>query len=129
MSTSVVAHTFGLITDTRRSRFNGISRSGNCSCRGSMSNAALQIKKTAGAYPERKADRMGWLDKAGSRAVSPLMRWRRLIDLGSGGFVDAVAALRSWAASRTDEQIPHLAGSIGLEMRRSGFTDHLVAQS
>jgi preprotein translocase subunit SecA len=57
------------------------------------------------------------------------MRWRRLIDLGSGRFVDAVAALRSWAAGLTDEQITHLAGSIGLEMRRSGFTDHLVAQS
>jgi preprotein translocase subunit SecA len=94
-----------------------------------MSDAPLKIDPIPGAYPERIDSPVGWLDRAGSRAASPFLRWRRLAQLGTGRFVDSVASHASWAAGLDNEQIRSEAERVGEEARRFGLRDPLVARS
>jgi preprotein translocase subunit SecA len=93
-----------------------------------MSNAVLNKKPIQGAYPERQDSPAGWLDRAGSRAASPFLRWMRLAQITNSRFVDTVAAQTSWAAGLDDEQIRVEAARLGIEVRRSGFLDPLAAR-
>src|SRR5262245_54797832 len=118
----------GLITVGPRSQRNGISSFDRCFCLGLMSKAVLKRKPIPGAYPECLDSPAGWLDRAGSRAASPFLRWLRLARISNSRFGDAVASQASWAAGLTDEQIRIEASRLGIDVRRSGFLDPLAAR-
>lgn len=93
-----------------------------------MSDAALRIKEFHGAYPERAEPRLSWLDRAGSRAVGPFLRWRRSRHRADGPFAESVNAAGPWAASLGRQQICEAAARLGSEVRARGFADPLVAR-
>ncbi len=94
-----------------------------------MSDIATRIKSSQGAYPEWIIPREGWLDKAGRRIVGPLLRWNQARRVRSRGFVRAVATFGKWAATLDEQQIKEGAAEIGLNLRRHGFHETLVAKS
>src|SRR5215208_2925615 len=113
----------------RRWLCSGILRSARSFFLDLMSKAALTIRGFEGAYPERREPQASWLDRAGDRAASPFLRWRRLAQMDGGRFVESVASAGNWAKMLGREQLAKAALELGLEMRRNGFPDPLVARS
>jgi preprotein translocase subunit SecA len=70
---------------------------------------------------------MSWFDRAGSHVAGPLLRWHRGRYRRSRRFIEKVEAAGKWAATLGREQIRQAARTLGSELRRSGFTDPLVA--
>jgi len=93
-----------------------------------MSSAALPIRTTRGAYPERDVPRPGWFDRLGARAAGVVVRaharrrrWDRL--------VGPVAAHGRALQGLGDNDLRLAADALRLELRRVGFRMELVARA
>src|SRR5947207_7888742 len=81
-----------------------------------------------GAYPERLEPPPSWIDRAGSRAVSPFLRLAKIASVRPGSFVRTVESHSKWAAGLTDAKLREEAAEVGGQLREQRFADPLVAR-
>ena len=94
-----------------------------------MSELSVKTKAFKVAYPEKIEPRPGWFDRAGSAVAGPVLRWRKLYRSRGGSFVKEAGSYATWATDLSEQQLRQAAADLGLQMRKHGFQDSLVAKS
>jgi preprotein translocase subunit SecA len=94
-----------------------------------MSNIALETGIPRGAYAERLSPREKWLDRFAVRAAGPIVRRLRTRGLKDEQFIQRVDDYGRSLWRQSDNQLRDAAAALKPQLRREGFTEHLVTQS
>jgi preprotein translocase subunit SecA len=93
------------------------------------STAALRPGIAQGVYPERRADREGWLDRVAGTVEGTLRRSRDGSRKRLEAFVLAVRRHGGELAEQTDAKIGASVDDLRQALRREGLTEPLIARS
>lgn len=81
------------------------------------------------AYPERHVPKEGWLDRQGTRLVSPLLRRLRVRQCMQTTVVEQVTEQGRDIGRLSDDQLTQLAKQLRDTLRRGGLSEELVCRA